>query len=58
MDTVKMQLCTTVVDVIPAKVERFKARGFVVLADGKRLPYVNPPEPAKVKAADEPEGCC
>ncbi len=53
MDTVKMQLCTTVVDVPLAKVERFKARGFVVLEDGKRLPYVNPPE-----SESEPAGCC
>lgn len=62
MNTVKMQLCTTVVDVPAAKVERFKAKGFVVLPDGKRLPYVNTPEPAKAKATekakDEPEGCC
>jgi hypothetical protein len=58
MNTVKMQLCTTVADVVPAKVERFKAKGWIILEDGKRIPYVKPPEPAKVDAKDEPEGCC
>lgn len=52
-DTVKMQLCTAVVDVVPVKVEKYKAMGYVVLVDGKKLPFVKPPEPS------EPvEGCC
>lgn len=52
-ETVKMQLCTAVVDVVKSKVEKFKAQGYVELKDGKRLPYVKPPEP---KTPDV--GCC
>lgn len=52
-DLVKMQLGTAVVDVIPAKVDRYLAQGFVILVDGVKLPYVNPP-PKEAPA----EGCC
>jgi hypothetical protein len=52
MDIVKMQLGSAVVDVPAEKVERYKERGFVVLVDGKRLPYVPTPPP------ETHEGCC
>lgn len=48
--TVKMQLCTTVIDVPPAKVDAFKAQGWQVITD--RLPYVAPPK------QDAEPGCC
>lgn len=48
--TIKMQLCTTVIDVPPAQVERRKAEGWHVIT--ARLPYVAPP----VKDAEP--GCC
>lgn len=55
MDTVRMQLGTAVVDVPSEKVDRYLRQGYVVLTDGKRLPYVPVPaaqsEPAK-------DGCC
>jgi hypothetical protein len=51
-EMVKMQLGSAVVDVPAAKVERYKAQGFVVLKDGKRLPYVPTPK------ADVRDGCC
>lgn len=47
---VKMQLCTTIIDVPAEQVERRKAEGWHVIT--ARLPYVAPP------AKDAEPGCC